>query len=286
MPLSTITRCFDNTLRRLRNGRNGVQIRQADIDQLARLSRDLCSDIVDTYAVRVAPNEVGRRGTGIAAAGHGAQGDCPTGLLYGRVQSGKTNAMILTAARALDNAFKIVVVLTSDNIELVTQTVGRFRSVVGPLVYSSDLKAEWEGEHANMMRRLPTNGVIFICAKNGHHLSALLRTLETIGAAQYPALIIDDEADQATPDTTAAARALRRPAAPQRASTIHRRTVQNDDPAELGHSLRQQLRHNVFLQVTATPNALFLQNSDSPIRPSFTRLLEPGTGYCGGEHFF
>lgn len=43
-------------------------------------------------------------------------GRCPTGLLYGRIQSGKTLGMITTAALAMDNGFRIVVVLTSDNV--------------------------------------------------------------------------------------------------------------------------------------------------------------------------
>ncbi|MFN0251525.1 MAG: Z1 domain-containing protein [Kofleriaceae bacterium] len=62
--------------------------------------------------------------------------------------------------------------------------------------------------------------------------------------------------------------------------------MQNDAAEEVGESIRETLRHNVFVQVTATPYALLLQNIDSPVRPSFTRLLEPGPGYTGGEAFF
>jgi hypothetical protein len=286
MPLSNVSRCFDDTLARLRQSRHGASLRLPAVRQISETARNLCGDIVEAYSTQVIAGEVGRGGTGQASVDAPLNGTCPTGLLYGRVQSGKTNAMILTAAVAVDNSFRVIVVLTSDITELVIQTVDRFRTVVGPLVYSSDLKNEWQREHGNMRRHLAPNGVIFICAKNGRHLSALIHTLDAIGAGDYPSLIIDDEADQATPDTTAAARALRRPAAPLRASTIHRRTVRNDDPVELGRSLRERLRHNVLLQVTATPNALFLQNTDSPLRPSFTRLLSPGGGYCGGEHFF
>src|SRR5690606_3405425 len=43
---------------------------------------------------------------------------------------------------------------------------------------------------------------------------------------------------------------------------------------------------HVFLQVTATPYALLLQRVDSPLRPKFTYLLDPGSGYTGGEDFF
>ncbi len=40
------------------------------------------------------------------------------------------------------------------------------------------------------------------------------------------------------------------------------------------------------MQVTATPQALFLQRPDHRYRPSFTVLSEPGPGYVGGEAFF
>ena len=40
------------------------------------------------------------------------------------------------------------------------------------------------------------------------------------------------------------------------------------------------------MQVTATPQALFLQRPDHSYRPSFTVLSEPGTGYVGGDAFF
>jgi hypothetical protein len=42
----------------------------------------------------------------------------------------------------------------------------------------------------------------------------------------------------------------------------------------------------VFVQVTATPYALLLQNVDNDLRPGFTHLLEPGESYTGGEAFF
>jgi hypothetical protein len=112
----------------------------------------------------------------------------------------------------------------------------------------------------------------------------LVGFLQKIGAADYPAVIMDDEADQATPDTTTSTRASGKRKGP--ASTINRRTVENDAEWEFGQSVRETLRHNVFLQVTATPYALLLQNIDMPLRPKFTYLLEPGDGYTGGEHFF
>jgi hypothetical protein len=243
-------------------------------------------DVLRAYSDQVAVGELGLNGSGRAASDGRFGGSCPTGLLYGRVQSGKTNAMILATALAIDNGFRVIVVLTSDNTALVEQTAKRFRVLdEGPLVYSST-STQWDDDKANIVRHLPRSGVVFVCSKNRAWLSSLLSLLDDVGAANYPALIFDDEADQATPDTTVAARASGRSSAPAHGSTTFRLTVQNDAANEAGESIRETLRHNVFVQVTATPYALLLQNIDSPLRPSFTRLLQPGPGYTGGEAFF
>jgi hypothetical protein len=277
-----------NTMEELAGGYSGdaVGILQYAVDQ----ATTLVSSIVQAYETRVRRGEVGFEGQGISEPNSPIRDAAPTGLLYGRIQSGKTLAMILASALAIDNGFGIVVVLTSDNRRLVQQTMRRFKALVGPLVFSSNEQAggeyEWVLERENIVRRIRSNGVVFICAKNQAHLRSLIQFLRDIGAERFPALIMDDEADQATPDTTLAARTAGRAGAPTQGSTTFRLTVENDSTSELGFSLREVLRHNVFIQVTATPYALLLQNIDSPLRPSFSEILHPGEGYTGGETFF
>jgi hypothetical protein len=50
--------------------------------------------------------------------------------------------------------------------------------------------------------------------------------------------------------------------------------------------LRAFFQKNTYLQVTATPQALFLQTPGHEFRPKFTVLSHPGTAYVGGEEFF
>ena len=50
--------------------------------------------------------------------------------------------------------------------------------------------------------------------------------------------------------------------------------------------LRNFFDKNTYLQVTATPQALFLQSSEHEFRPKFTVLSKPGSGYVGGDDFF
>jgi hypothetical protein len=47
---------------------------------------------------------------------------------------------------------------------------------------------------------MPNRGLVLIFAKDVNHERALIEFLKRIGAANHPALILDDEADQATPE--------------------------------------------------------------------------------------
>jgi hypothetical protein len=262
----------------------GVAARPMTDAALAKVRVDaltLLSKVLDSYESSVAAGEVGFGGSAIA----GTQvpiGRPPTGLLYGRVQSGKTVAMIASCAAAIDNGFRVIVVLTSDFVKLVEQTAERFAALDGPLIKNVLQSDNWNEDREHVRKHIGKHGVVFICTKNQQRLGFLVDFLTAVGAADHPALVLDDEADQATLDTTVQARSSGRKNAPKQPSAIHRRTVQDDE----GESIRQTLRHHVFIQVTATPYALLLQNIESDLRPTFTQLLEPGVGYTGGEAFF
>lgn len=265
------------TARNLASGMSATAV--AD---LSRQCRDLMSKVTAIYQADVATGEVGAQGSGRAGA---SATPGPVGLLYGRVQSGKTNAMVLSAAMAIDNGFKAIVVFTSDVVDLVEQTRRRFESALnGPLIYSSDQKLQWTNETEHVRHHMPTHGLVVVCAKNQRHVTDLLTFLEAVGASDVPALIMDDEADQATPDT----RLRSRSSAGETTtgvppSRIHSLAFGNDPQVV---SVRSKLRHNFFLQVTATPQALFLQPDSGQMRPELKFLLEPGTGYVGGDYYF
>jgi hypothetical protein len=279
------------TLELLRRGsRDARGLAETAAERVREQAGELIAEIVSAYSRDVAPGEVGVGGSARASEAPPIAGDCPTGLLYGRVQSGKTAAMIVATAMAIDNGFRGIIVLTSNYEKLVDQTASRFSilEVEGPLVFSSNEKTGsayvWDSDAENIARNIGEHGLVIVCAKNAVHQRALLISLRSLGADGYPALILDDEADQATPDTTTNARSQQRSSAPAQASTTYRLTVESG-PTE-DDAIREALRHSVYLQVTATPYALLLQNISSPLRPSFTKLLHPGDGYTGGERFF
>ena len=249
------------------------------VDSIARIrdqSIQLLSEVVQTYERDVAPGEVGLMGSGVASDAKPAGDFGPTGLMYGRIQSGKTAAMITFSALALDNGFRIVIVLTTNFVELVTQTAERFGAVARALVYASTERDAWESDVDNIRKHVGKRGVVIVCAKEARHLDSARKLVNAIGGGGYPAIILDDEADQATLDNNARKRSRARLGEEVSPTKIHDRIA----------DIRRAVPHHVFLQVTATPFALLLQNVESPLRPQFTHVLEPGSDYTGGEDFF
>ena len=76
------------------------------------------------------------------------------------------------------------------------------------------------------------------------------------------ALIIDDEADQASPNAA---------------------TRKNEEAATYVElkALRDAATHHVWLSYTATPQAIFLTERDGALRPDFCAVSRPGSGYFG-----
>src|ERR1700752_2649696 len=105
-----------------------------------RNAENIISQVINAYETNIAPGHVGATGTGIpqdfsaSAHLHGL-----TGLVYGRIQSGKTRAMIASTALAFDNGFRVVVVLTSNINDLVEQTHFDFAAgLPDAMVYTKD----------------------------------------------------------------------------------------------------------------------------------------------------
>ncbi len=209
---------------------------------------------------------------GFAVDPIGGSNEPSYGLLYGLIQSGKTSVITVTAAMAVDNGFKCIIILTSDINPLYNQTLKRIRSQLRGLKVFG--KAEWG--QSSFERQIRTSPFVIVCSKNQSHLSSLQEAFQKVGsagAAGLPTLIIDDEADQASLNTNTQSNAKK----------------QRDDISKINKlisDLRDFFRTNTYLQVTATPQSLFLQRPDGLYRPSFTVLSEPGPGYVGGEAFF
>lgn len=188
------------------------------------------------------------------------------GLIYGLIQSGKTGVLTVTGAIGADEGYRTIVILTSDNDPLYEQTLGRAQEAFPgmDIIGKKDFK-----DAEAFLQRIKGGTSAVVTTKNSGLLTTLVDNFKKGNVKGLTCLIIDDEADQASLNT-------RERKADGRRSAINDRIVE----------LRRFFQKNTYLQVTATPQALFLQTPGHDFRPKFTVLSRPGSDYVGGEDFF
>lgn len=211
--------------------------------------------------------------------------DTRTGLVVGYVQSGKTMSMTTVSALARDNGCRIIILLAGVTTNLLQQNAERFQK---DLREASGRASAWRilnstksfGAHAvrDLQRAIEDwrdasfsehdkKTLLYLVLKNHTHLDGLAALLSKVDLRGIPALILDDEADQAGLNT--------KPNAPE-ASTTYKRIGQ----------VRAALPNHTYLQYTATPQAPLLIALDDMLSPAFAELVRPGDGYTGGQTFF
>ena len=215
-----------------------------------------------------------------------------TGLVLGRVQSGKTMSFTGVTALAHDNEFPLVIILAGTKNNLVGQTSSRLSRDL-QLGTAHPLRPEWKAlwfkattqnsEVAELLRPALATGtsvghptaLITLLKRGGANqvIDRLAQTLETMDVSlrrelsRRPVLIIDDEADEASLDAS-------RIGQPPTSTYV-----------AIGR-LRTALPSSTYLQYTATPQAVLLLGLGDSLSPDFLHLMEPGTDYCGSKEFF
>ncbi len=205
-----------------------------------------------------------------------------TELVVGYVQSGKTLSFTTVAALANDNGYRLIVVVSGTTQELANQSQERLARDLG--IESPDIpfpkwihlhnpKPENIDEIRGALRDWQSQlvgpddrrVVLITILKNWQRIEEVTALLNQLGRdADVPALIIDDEADQASLNNLVGQRQL---------STTYRRLTE----------LRRALPQHSFLQYTATPQAILLINLIDVLSPDTCAVLEPGENYVGGE---
>ncbi len=207
-----------------------------------------------------------------------------TGIVIGHVQSGKTMSFTSIATLARDNKYQIVIVITGTSVPLFDQSSRRLDKdlrlqtrqdrkwvyLPNPNLKGSDLNsirntlADWADPNVPDTAR---KTILIAVMKHTGHLAKLIQLLKSLNLVSVPALIIDDEADQAGLNTKVKQGTE---------STTYQRLI----------SLRACFPHYSFLQYTATPQAPLLISLIDQLSPRFAHLLTPGTKYTGGKQFF
>lgn len=185
------------------------------------------------------------------------------GLIYGHVQSGKTAVILTTMALAADNGFNNFVVMTSNLNDIYEQTLDRIKGALDSFQVFGKKEIK---QNPGVTLCLP---LALVCSKHPRKLREVLNIFQQLNWRDEAVIIIDDEADQASLDTNI--NDQNKPT-----SAVNREIV----------NLRDYLNSHTYLQTTATPQALLLQDSQSDFRPNFVVVTEPGTGYVGGNYFF
>ena len=175
-------------------------------------------------------------------------------VIYGEPQSGKTEMMICLTAKLLDEGYRFIIHLLNDSVDLLGQNMSRFHSSgIAPsaqnfaeiLDPSVDVK---NGKH------------IVFCKKNGSDLRKLINKIGKMNNV----IVIDDEADYATPNSK----------------------VNKGDKTPINDLIEQIIGNTGhYIGVTATPARLNLNNTlnnDSNLWVKFP----PHRMYTGQDDFF
>jgi hypothetical protein len=209
-----------------------------------------------------------------------------TGLVVGYVQSGKTLSFTTVIALARDNGFPLVIVVASNKNNLLAQSHQRLMKdldVEGgeglPAWIMDKNPKEQGGRYEQLLKQTIANWrdasrdpeekptLLLTVLKQNHRLSALTAILRKLDLKDVPALVIDDEADQA---------GLNIKVGQGQESTTYTRL----------RELREALPCHTYLQYTATPQAPLLINISDVLSPDFVHVLDPGADYIGGADFF
>lgn len=189
-----------------------------------------------------------------------------SGLLYGHVQSGKTAQMLAIAAAAADKDFKFFILVTTDNVILHKQTLERAKNFLGGFMGGFNILGETD-EEAFLTRSLqmPT---MLVLKKNSSVLKTWSNNIHSNPIyKEEPLFVLDDEAD---------------------ASSLNTKINRNEQSTINGllEKINAQAPSSIYLHVTATPQSLVLQISQSMWKPEYSFYLPPGKSYLGGDFFY
>ena len=192
-----------------------------------------------------------------------------TGLALGKVQSGKTLSYTALIGLAIDNGYRITVVLAGTKKALLLQNYTR---LCQDLDAGGQNVTPFENPHpqdAEVIQGVLHSGghALIVVLKNRQRLDGVIRMLATPELQTVPTLIIDDEGDEASLNTK-----FRH----SKKSPIYNCIL----------ALRNVLKVHAYVAYTATPQANLLISSIDDLSPDFGVLVEPGKGYCGGSIFF
>lgn len=186
-----------------------------------------------------------------------------TSMLVGQVQSGKTGHYLGIASAVADSdpRYPIFILLTQSLIALQQQTYSEAKKLL------TTFDVFDEGDEMSFRYSLQySKPKMIVLKKTKAPLKKWIQILAPELLSGRPLFIIDDEAD---------------------ATGLNAR-VNVRDQSEINRLIEHMVvvNRSFFLQVTATPQAIFLQNRTSIFRPKSHLYFPPGPNYLGGKFFY
>ncbi len=203
------------------------------------------------------------------------------GLVVGFVQSGKTTNFLSVIAKAADEGYRLIIVLAGMTNSLREQTQERLLDSLVSYTQKDWLlltgkDRDFSGSDNGDRLLNDTERQLVVIKKNGPRLKKLNKWLDGIarkhGQLNFPILVIDDEADQASVNVMTSAKEK------------NRRSAIN---TQIGALLDRP--RTSYIAYTATPfaNILIDPNDESDLYPeNFISVLPRPEGYFGAEQLF
>ena len=183
-------------------------------------------------------------------------------LLLGNVQSGKTGQMLGIMSAMADEGYRIFLLLTTDNVDLQRQTYNRVRENL------TDFNVLTEKDDLLLNASSLVKPTVVVLKKNARVLSRWKNHLSNTGLCQGLILVIfDDEADSSSLNTLINK---------HRVSSINKKL----------NEIKSTAANTIYIEVTATPQAVLLQTNISGWKPQFVYYFKPGNNYLGGNYFY
>ena len=202
-------------------------------------------------------------------------------MMLGKIQSGKTRSFIGVTALAFDNGYDLAIILTKNSNALAKQTVARMQQEFA--VFKDDdivdifdiMCVPQELSKFELDKK-----IIVVVKKEKNNLPNMINFIEKYSLdKEKKCLIIDDEADFCS------------------IGFEKDKDTEEYDLRKIASQINSLRAHITcrFIQVTATPYALYLQpetiklnHEDKiiPIKPADTVLVPYGDKYIGGDYYF
>lgn len=193
-----------------------------------------------------------------------------TVLALGYVQSGKTTSITALAAAAADAGYQVIITLLGSTNLLLDQNSDRLEASLGittrsDYVWISETNPATETAGKKLRKFVDMGRVCLVpVLKHAGRIRAVAKQMEKI-PDDLRVLIIDDEADQASLNTS--------------------KDAESSTYAAI-RELRKAVPSHLYVQYTATPYAPLLLDAADILSPQHVEFLMPGKGYTGGKQFF